>query len=101
MQATTSLTGSGGWPMSVFLTPDLRPFYAGTYFPPVQRYNMPAFADLLTGARKILARRSGSDPGCRGARDAARFCSREPSGDAICPPRMCCVHAETLLVRYR
>ena len=47
MQATTSMTGSGGWPMSVFLTPDLRPFYAGTYFPPVRRHNMPAFPDLL------------------------------------------------------
>ncbi len=49
MQATVAMTGSGGWPMSVFLTPDLRPFYAGTYFPPVQRYNMPAFKDILTG----------------------------------------------------
>jgi hypothetical protein len=47
MQATTSMTGSGGWPMSVFLTPDQRPFYAGTYFPPVRRYNLPAFPDLL------------------------------------------------------
>ncbi|HEY5982761.1 MAG TPA: thioredoxin domain-containing protein [Anaerolineales bacterium] len=47
MQATTSMTGSGGWPMSVFLTTDLHPFYAGTYFPPVRRYNMPAFPDLL------------------------------------------------------
>ncbi len=49
MQATTSLTGSGGWPMSVFLTPDLRPFYAGTYFPPVKRFNMPSFRDVLSG----------------------------------------------------
>ncbi|RPJ25028.1 MAG: thioredoxin domain-containing protein [Chloroflexi bacterium] len=49
MQATVAMTGSGGWPMSVFLTPDLRPFYAGTYFPPVQRHNMPAFKDLLAG----------------------------------------------------
>ncbi|MGC1378922.1 MAG: thioredoxin domain-containing protein [Anaerolineales bacterium] len=47
MQATTAMTGSGGWPMSVFLTPDLRPFYAGTYFPPVPRYNMPSFKDVL------------------------------------------------------
>jgi uncharacterized protein YyaL (SSP411 family) len=47
MQATVAMTGQGGWPMSVFLTPDLKPFYAGTYFPPVQRYNMPAFKDLL------------------------------------------------------
>lgn len=47
MQATTAMTGSGGWPMSVFLTPDLKPFYTGTYFPPVARYNMPSFKDVL------------------------------------------------------
>jgi uncharacterized protein YyaL (SSP411 family) len=49
MQATVAMTGSGGWPMSVFLTPDLKPFYAGTYFPPVPRHNMPSFRDLLAG----------------------------------------------------
>jgi uncharacterized protein YyaL (SSP411 family) len=49
MSATVAMTGSGGWPMSVFLTPDLRPFYAGTYFPPTPRYNMPSFRDLLAG----------------------------------------------------
>ncbi|HLO14402.1 MAG TPA: thioredoxin domain-containing protein, partial [Anaerolineales bacterium] len=53
MQATTAMTGSGGWPMSVFLTPDLRPFYAGTYFPPVRRYNMPAFKDVLQSLSKV------------------------------------------------
>jgi len=47
MTATQSMTGSGGWPMSVFLTPDLQPFYAGTYFPPVRRYNMPSFKEVL------------------------------------------------------
>ena len=40
MAATQALTGSGGWPMSVFCTPDGRPFYAGTYFPPVERHGM-------------------------------------------------------------
>jgi len=49
MQATVAMTGSGGWPMSVFLTPELKPFYAGTYFPPVPRYNMPSFKDILAG----------------------------------------------------
>ncbi len=49
MQATISMTGSGGWPMSVFLAADLKPFYTGTYFPPVRRYNMPAFKDVLIG----------------------------------------------------
>jgi uncharacterized protein len=55
MAATVSMTGQGGWPMSVFLTPDLRPFYAGTYFPPVPRYNMPSFRDLLTGIVRAWA----------------------------------------------
>ncbi|HRQ24876.1 MAG TPA: thioredoxin domain-containing protein, partial [Anaerolineales bacterium] len=49
MQATVAMTGSGGWPMSVFLTPDLKPFYAGTYFPPVRRFNLPSFRDVLSG----------------------------------------------------
>jgi hypothetical protein len=47
MAATTALTGSGGWPMSVFCTPDGRPFYAGTYFPPEDRHGMPAFRRVV------------------------------------------------------
>jgi uncharacterized protein YyaL (SSP411 family) len=47
MSAVVGLTGSGGWPMSVFLTPDGKPFYGGTYFPPTSRYNMPAFREVL------------------------------------------------------
>ena len=46
MQATLSLAGQGGWPMTVFLTPDGRPFYAGTYFPKTARGGLPAFSDL-------------------------------------------------------
>jgi hypothetical protein len=41
------ITGTGGWPLSVFLTPDLKPFYIGTYFPPEDRYGMPGFKTLL------------------------------------------------------
>ena len=47
MAATQALTGQGGWPMTVFLTPDRRPFYAGTYFPPTPRQGMPAFVAVL------------------------------------------------------
>ncbi len=47
MQAVVAMTGQGGWPMSVFLTPEGIPFYGGTYFPPVRRYNMPAFREVL------------------------------------------------------
>jgi len=47
MSAVQALTGRGGWPMSVFLTPDGRPFYGGTYFPPTPRYGMPSFTQVL------------------------------------------------------
>ena len=47
MEAVQALTGGGGWPMTVFLTPEGKPFYGGTYFPPVARYNMPGFPQLL------------------------------------------------------
>jgi hypothetical protein len=47
MTATQALTGTGGWPMSVFCTPDGRPFYAGTYFPPVERHGMPSFRRVV------------------------------------------------------
>ncbi|MDQ6746685.1 MAG: thioredoxin domain-containing protein, partial [Candidatus Dormibacteraeota bacterium] len=47
MSAVQQLTGSGGWPMTVFLTPDLRPFFGGTYFPPEARYGMPGFTQVL------------------------------------------------------
>ncbi|HZY45379.1 MAG TPA: thioredoxin domain-containing protein, partial [Anaerolineae bacterium] len=47
MSAVVGMTGSGGWPMSVFLTPDGKPFYGGTYFPPSARYGMPAFREVL------------------------------------------------------
>ncbi|MCY3560205.1 MAG: DUF255 domain-containing protein, partial [bacterium] len=47
MEAVTSLTGHGGWPMTVFLTPEGEPFFAGTYFPPTARHGMPSFSDVL------------------------------------------------------
>jgi uncharacterized protein YyaL (SSP411 family) len=47
MAAVQAMTGSGGWPMSVFLTPDLRPFHGGTYFPPEDRHGMPGFPRVL------------------------------------------------------
>jgi uncharacterized protein YyaL (SSP411 family) len=47
MTAVQMMTGQGGWPMSMFLTPDLQPFYGGTYFPPDDRYGRPSFKRLL------------------------------------------------------
>ena len=57
MAATVGMTGQGGWPMSVFLTPDGVPFYAGTYFPPVPRHGMPSFRQVLTSLAEAWANR--------------------------------------------
>jgi len=48
MEAVQAMTQHGGWPMTVFLTPQGKPFYGGTYFPPTPRYGMPSFPQLLT-----------------------------------------------------
>src|SRR3712207_3750280 len=48
MAATQALTGSGGWPMTVFTTPEGKPFYCGTYFPPRPAHGVPAFRQLLS-----------------------------------------------------
>ncbi|HEX7654843.1 MAG TPA: thioredoxin domain-containing protein, partial [Verrucomicrobiae bacterium] len=47
MTFVQSTTGSGGWPLNVFLTPDLKPFFGGTYFPPTPRYGRPSFLQML------------------------------------------------------
>ena len=57
MQATQAMTGSGGWPMTVFATPDGRPFFAGTYYPPVRNGHMPAFAEVVTALAEVWATR--------------------------------------------
>ncbi len=57
MEAVQSIAGSGGWPMSVFLTPDRRPFYGGTYFPPDDRQGMPSFRTVLAALTDVWEHR--------------------------------------------
>lgn len=52
MNAVIAMTGHGGWPLSVFLTPQRVPFYGGTYFPAVSKYNLPSFKELLLAIAK-------------------------------------------------
>lgn len=59
MEALQILTGQGGWPMTLFLTPDGRPFYGGTYFPPAPRYGMPSFRQVLEAVSEAYASRRG------------------------------------------
>lgn len=57
MDAVQAMTGQGGWPMSVFLTPDGKPFYGGTYFPPQPRYGMPSFQQVLRSVAEAYRER--------------------------------------------
>ena len=57
MQAVQALTGQGGWPMTVFLTPDGEPFYGGTYYPPTDRHGMPGFPRVLEAVADAYANR--------------------------------------------
>ncbi|MGD6743627.1 thioredoxin domain-containing protein [Streptomyces sp. BH106] len=59
MEAVQAATGQGGWPMTVFLTPDAEPFYFGTYFPPEPRHGMPSFTQVLHGVRDAWTERHG------------------------------------------
>ena len=57
MQAVQALTGHGGWPMTVFLTPEGVPFYGGTYYPPTDRQGMPSFRRILTSVSDAYTNR--------------------------------------------
>ncbi|MDE1853764.1 MAG: thioredoxin domain-containing protein [Thaumarchaeota archaeon] len=59
MGAVQAMTGGGGWPLSVFLTPDLKPFYGGTYFPPEPRYGMPSFMQVLEFVSNLWKEKRG------------------------------------------
>ena len=72
MEACQAMTGRGGWPLNVFLTPEQVPFYAGTYFPPEERHGMPSWRNVLLGG--------GRGVGGEGGRDPRRAASARPSG---------------------
>lgn len=62
MDAVQAITGSGGWPLNVFLTPEGKPFYGGTYYPPRPIYNRPSWMDVLSGiAQSFQERRAEID----------------------------------------
>ena len=58
MEAVQSMTGQGGWPLNVFLTPEQLPFYGGTYFPPEPRHGMPAWTQVLQAIGEAWSERS-------------------------------------------
>jgi uncharacterized protein len=85
MDAVVAMTGHGGWPMTVFLTPDGRPFYGGTYFPPEPRHGMPSFSQVLQAVSEAYrSRRTDLEQQADVLVDAIRQASeRPPSGEPL------------------
>jgi uncharacterized protein YyaL (SSP411 family) len=85
MKAVQMLTGRGGWPMTVFLTPDGKPFYGGTYFPPTDRHGLPGFPRILQAVAR--AYRERPDDVAKSVQqilpELARPDTPRPSGDAL------------------
>ncbi|HEX2363179.1 MAG TPA: thioredoxin domain-containing protein [Jiangellaceae bacterium] len=79
MEAVQALTGQGGWPMTAFLTPSGRPFYAGTYFPPRPLRGMPSFRQVLEAVVQTWAERRGE------VEDAAGRIAGQLGGDRVPP----------------
>jgi uncharacterized protein len=73
MQATQAMTGHGGWPMTVFLTTDRKPFFAGTYFPPQPSHGLPAFMHILHSISEAWRDRRGEVEQSAGRISAASF----------------------------
>jgi uncharacterized protein YyaL (SSP411 family) len=82
MRAVQALTGQGGWPLTVFLTPDGRPYYGGTYFPPAPRHGLPSFRQVLEASAR--AYRDGPERVREGAAEllaALEKSSQEPASE--------------------
>ena len=97
MRAVQALTGRGGWPMTVFLTPDLQAFYAGTYFPPVDRGGLPGFPRVLRSV--AAAYRSEGDRVRRNAELVARAIRTEVASESAAIDRAALLVAGTQLAR--
>ena len=83
MMATQAISGQGGWPMTVFLTPDQRPFYAGTYFPPEDRYGRPGFPRVLEAVKEYYeTQRASLDHQTERIAQALRNAAELPASDA-------------------
>ncbi|MEM6331504.1 MAG: DUF255 domain-containing protein, partial [Planctomycetota bacterium] len=83
MNAVQLLTGRGGWPMSVFLTPGLQPFFGGTYWPPAPGRGMPGFNQVLAGVQDAWATRRDKVTETAGELTARLHDASRPQGDEV------------------
>jgi uncharacterized protein YyaL (SSP411 family) len=90
MEAVQGMTGHGGWPLNVFLTPEQIPFYGGTYFPPASRHGMPAWSEILNAIAETWRERS-AEIRAGGEQVRARLvggADLAPSSEPLTPQRL-------------
>ena len=85
MEACQAMTGRGGWPLNVFLTPEQVPFYAGTYFPPEERHGMPSWSAVLEAVSSAWEERADEirESGARVAERLRGAAALQPSGQPL------------------
>jgi len=96
--AVSAISGTGGWPLTVFLTPDGRPFYGGTYFPPVDQWGRPSFTKILLAIAGAYRERrdevlKSADEAMNVLSNAESFAGRQPKF----PPRLVGVMVQSAL----
>jgi len=97
MEAVQAMTGSGGWPLSAFLTPDGEPFFTGTYFPPRPSHGHPAFVQVLQGVHEAWTERRGALQE-QAASITAHLNQSSLTGDGVLPTQASLVGARDALV---
>ena len=101
MAAVQMMTGHGGWPLTVFLTPELAPFFGGTYFPPEDRGGMPGFRNLLRHVEESYRQRRGEVDAMGGRlREQLRLAQRQLRTPELLGPEVIQHGARQLLERF-
>jgi len=101
MNAVQMMTGSGGWPLTVFLTPALEPFYGGTYFPPDDRWGRPGFKTLLSELARVFAEeRSKIQETSNALTERLQTLSFTPKTSGILTRRVLSLAARELAARF-
>ncbi len=90
MEACQAMTGQGGWPLNAFLTPDRRPFYVGTYYPPEPRHGMPDWRTVLQAISQAWTDRRDEilEQGSRVASSLGATARMQPSGEPVTEPML-------------
>ena len=98
MSAVQLMSGQGGWPMSVFLTPTLKPFFGGTYFPPEDRYGRTGFGSLLLRLTEVYrTRRDEIEAGAEQVTERLASYGSVPEGHGLLSPGLVAAAADALL----